>query len=76
MNVAAGLAAATVAAGAAVGFASPARAADDFSGTFIPNGPGTGLFHVDQNLSRDQKPIPMPMPPKPQSGSFGHETST
>ena len=39
MNVTAGLAAATIVAGAAVGFASPARA-DDFSGTFIPNGPG------------------------------------
>jgi hypothetical protein len=39
MNVAAGLATATIVAGAAVGFASPARA-DDFSGTFIPNGPG------------------------------------
>lgn len=40
MNVAAGLAAATIVAGAAVGFASPAGAANDFSGTFIPNGPG------------------------------------
>jgi hypothetical protein len=39
MNVTAGIAAATMLAGAAVGFASPARAAD-FSGTFIPNGPG------------------------------------
>jgi hypothetical protein len=39
MNVTAGLAAATIVAGAAVGFASPARA-DYFSGTFIPNGPG------------------------------------
>ncbi len=43
MNVTAGscaaLAAAAVLAGAAVGFASPAQA-DDFSGTFIPNGPG------------------------------------
>jgi hypothetical protein len=40
MNVTAGFAAAVVVAGAAVGFAGPARAADDFSGTFIPNGPG------------------------------------
>src|SRR4029077_12895528 len=39
MNVTAGLAAATIVAGAAVGFAGPARA-DDFSGTYIPNGPG------------------------------------
>jgi hypothetical protein len=39
MNVTAGLAATVVLAGAAVGFASPAKA-DDFSGTFIPNGPG------------------------------------
>jgi hypothetical protein len=39
MNVTAGLVAATVVAGAAVGFASPARA-DDFSGTYVPNGPG------------------------------------
>ena len=39
MNVTAGLAAVVIA-GGAVGFASPARAADDFSGTFIPNGPG------------------------------------
>ena len=151
-------------AGAAVGFASPARA-DDFSGTFIPNGPGlhstwvvtpcgpdcariadstgwtvdahpwdglwrfvvdlpdgtkcnndgvapgtvtfkvdasrqegtmlttnpvpgvsmgtrTGLLasghlHVDQNLSRGQKPTPTPIPTPPQSSSgFGHETST
>jgi hypothetical protein len=40
MNVTAGIAAAAIFAGAAVGVASPARAADDFSGTFIPNGPG------------------------------------
>jgi hypothetical protein len=40
MNVTAGIAAAAIAAGAAVGFASPSWAADDFSGTFIPNGPG------------------------------------
>jgi hypothetical protein len=41
MNVTAGIAAAAIVAGAAVGFAAPARAAaDDFSGTFIPNGPG------------------------------------
>jgi hypothetical protein len=40
MNVTAGIAAAVIFAGAAVGFADPARAADDFSGTFIPNGPG------------------------------------
>lgn len=39
MNVTAGIAAAVVLAGAAVGFAGPAQA-DDFSGTFIPNGPG------------------------------------
>jgi hypothetical protein len=39
MNVTAGFAAATIVAGAAVGFASPAHA-DDFSGTYIPNGPG------------------------------------
>jgi hypothetical protein len=39
MNVTAGFAAAAVFAGAAVGFASPAHA-DEFSGTFIPNGPG------------------------------------
>jgi hypothetical protein len=39
MNVSQGLAALVIA-GAAVGFASPARAADDFSGTYIPNGPG------------------------------------
>jgi hypothetical protein len=40
MNVTAGIAAAVIGAGAAVGFAGPSRAADDFSGTFIPNGPG------------------------------------
>ena len=40
MNVTAGIAAAVIFAGAAVGFAGPSRAADDFSGTFIPNGPG------------------------------------
>src|SRR5882757_5820369 len=40
MNLAAGLAAATVVAGAAVGFAGPAHAADGFSGTYRPNGPG------------------------------------
>jgi len=40
MNVATGLAAAAIVAGAAVGFASPAGAAGDFGGTFIPNGPG------------------------------------
>jgi hypothetical protein len=40
MNLAAGLAAATVVAGAAVGFAGPAQAADDFGGTYRPNGPG------------------------------------
>ena len=40
MKVTAGIAAATIFAGAAVGFAGPATAADDFSGTFIPNGPG------------------------------------
>ena len=39
MNVTGGLAAAAVFAGAVIGFASPARA-DDFSGTFVPNGPG------------------------------------
>lgn len=39
MNATAGLVAATVIAGAAVGFASPARA-DAFSGTYRPNGPG------------------------------------
>jgi hypothetical protein len=39
MNVAASLAAATIVAGAAVGFAGPAWA-DDFSGTYVPNGPG------------------------------------
>lgn len=39
MNVTAGLAAVVIT-GAAVGFASPARAADDFSGTYVPNGPG------------------------------------
>jgi hypothetical protein len=39
MNFTAGLAAVVIA-GAAVGFASPARSADDFSGTFVPNGPG------------------------------------
>jgi hypothetical protein len=39
MNVTAGFAAAAIFAGAAVGVASPARA-DDFSGTYIPNGPG------------------------------------
>jgi hypothetical protein len=39
MNVTAGLAAAVIA-GAAVGFPSPAQAADDFSGGYIPNGPG------------------------------------
>ena len=39
MNVTAGFAAATIVVGAAVGFASPAHA-DDFSGTYIPNGPG------------------------------------
>ena len=43
MHLAAGLAAATAAtvvAGVAVGVASPAHAADDFSGTYRPNGPG------------------------------------
>jgi hypothetical protein len=40
MRFTTGIAAAIIFAGAAVGFASPARAADDFSGTFIPNGPG------------------------------------
>jgi hypothetical protein len=40
MNVTAGIAAAVIFAGAAVGFAGPSRAADDFSGAFIPNGPG------------------------------------
>jgi hypothetical protein len=40
MNVTARIAAAVVFAGAAVGFADPAWAADDFSGTFVPNGPG------------------------------------
>ena len=40
MNVTAGIATAVVLVGAAVGAASPVRAADDFSGTFIPNGPG------------------------------------
>jgi hypothetical protein len=39
MNATAGLAATVVLAGAAVGFASPANAAD-FSGTYTPNGPG------------------------------------
>src|SRR5262249_50383900 len=39
MNATAGLAATVVLAGAAVAFASPAKAAD-FSGPFIPNGPG------------------------------------
>jgi hypothetical protein len=39
MDATAGLAATVVLAGAAVGFASPAKA-DDFSGTYIPNGPG------------------------------------
>jgi len=39
MNVTVGIAAATIVASAAVGFASPAWA-DEFSGTFIPNGPG------------------------------------
>jgi hypothetical protein len=39
MNVTAGIAAAVVLAGAAVGVAAPAQA-EDFSGTFIPNGPG------------------------------------
>jgi hypothetical protein len=39
MNLTAGLAAVAIV-GSAVGFASPARAADDFSGTFVPNGPG------------------------------------
>jgi hypothetical protein len=40
MNVTAGFAAAVIVAGAAVGFAGPAQAGGDFSGTFIPNGPG------------------------------------
>jgi hypothetical protein len=40
MNVTTGFAAAVVVAGAAVGSAGPAWAADDFSGTFVPNGPG------------------------------------
>jgi hypothetical protein len=39
MNVTVGIATATIVASAAVGFASPAWA-DEFSGTFIPNGPG------------------------------------
>jgi hypothetical protein len=40
MNVTASIAAAVIVAGSAIGFAGPAQAADDFSGTFIPNGPG------------------------------------
>lgn len=40
MNVTAGLATVAVVAGAAIGVAGPARAAGDFSGTYIPNGPG------------------------------------
>jgi hypothetical protein len=39
MRTITGSAAAAILAGAAVGFASPANA-DDFGGTFIPNGPG------------------------------------
>jgi hypothetical protein len=39
MNVTAGFAAAAIFGGTAVGFACTAHA-DDFSGTFIPNGPG------------------------------------
>jgi hypothetical protein len=39
MNATAGLAATVVLAGAAVAFATAAKA-DDFSGTYIPNGPG------------------------------------
>ncbi len=39
MNVTAGIAATVMLTGTAVGFASPAMA-DDFSGTYIPNGPG------------------------------------
>ena len=52
MNVTAGIAAATMLAGAAVGFASPARAAD-FSGTFIPNGPGMQSTWVVTPCGRD-----------------------
>jgi hypothetical protein len=40
MNVTASIAAAVIVAGSAIGLAGPAQAADDFSGTFIPNGPG------------------------------------
>ena len=42
MNVIAGLATATVVAGATIGFAGPAQADDSaaFIGTFVPNGPG------------------------------------
>ena len=37
----------------------------------------SGHLHVDQNLSRGQKPTPTPTPTPPQSSSgFGHETST
>jgi hypothetical protein len=40
MNVTAALATVAVVAGTAIGLAGPVRAADDFSGTYIPNGPG------------------------------------
>jgi hypothetical protein len=52
MNVTAGLVAATVVAGAAVGFASPAWA-DDFNGTFIPNGPGLNSTWVVTSCGAD-----------------------
>jgi hypothetical protein len=52
MNLAAGLAAATIVAGAAVGFAAPARA-DGFSGTYIPNGPGMNSTWVVTSCGPD-----------------------
>jgi hypothetical protein len=52
MNVTAGTAAAVVLAGAAIGFASPSQA-DDFSGTFIPNGPGMNSTWVVTPCGQD-----------------------
>jgi hypothetical protein len=52
MNLAAGLAAVTIVAGAAVGFAGPARA-DGFSGNYIPNGPGMNSTWVVTSCGPD-----------------------
>jgi hypothetical protein len=52
MNVTGGIAAVAVLAGSAVGFAAPAQA-EDFSGTFIPNGPGMSSTWVVTSCGPD-----------------------